>query len=94
MDYRNFAELCVEEVKVLQEKFQSDYDLTWYENWFYNQATGLLTFSTGDKELNFKYFDVGSYSEKSSTWKWSWDNETTLDSAKEGTKLVKEFGEK
>lgn len=94
MDYNSFAEKCVEELKVLQNKFQGDYNLTWYENWFYNQTTGLVTFSTGDKELNFRYFDVGSFSEKYKTWKWSWDNESTLDSVKETTKIVKEFGQR
>ena len=93
-DYDSFANQCVEEVKVLQDKFQSDYNMTWFESWFYNQSTGLLTFSTGDKELNFKYFDVGSFSEKSKTWKWSWDNEHTLDNVKERVRLVKEFGDR
>jgi len=94
MDYNSFAEKCVEELKVLQDKFQETYDVDWYDNWFYNQATGLLTFSTGDTQLNFKYFQVGSFSQKSSTWKWSWDNDHTLDNVKETTKQIKEFGER
>ncbi len=93
LDYDSFATTCVEELKALQEKFQNEYDVDWYDNWFYNQSTGLLTFSTGDQELNFKYFDVGSFSEKSKTWKWSWDNDHTLDNMKETAKLVKEFGQ-
>lgn len=93
-DYDSFAQQCIEEVRVLQDKFQSDYNMTWYENWFYNQSTGLLTFSTDNKELNFKYFDVGSFSEKSKTWKWSWDNEHTLDTVKEQAWLAKEFGDR
>jgi len=94
LDYEIFAEKCVEELKVLQDKFQNDYDLNWYENWFYNQATGLLTFSTGDQMLNFTYFQVGSFSEKSNTWKWAWDNETTLDNVKEKSTLVRDFGKR
>lgn len=81
-------------MKILQDKFQEEYDLDWYENWFYNQATGLLTFSSNDVELNFRYFQVGSFSEKSNTWKWSWDNDHTLDNVKETTKLIKEFGQR
>lgn len=92
LHYNNFAETCVDKLKVLQEKFQEDYDLNWYERWFYNQTTGLLTFSTDEVELNFRYFDVGSFSEKSNSWKWSWDNDTTLDSVKKPTNLIKEFG--
>ena len=94
LDYNKFAETCVEELKVLQDKFQNEYDVDWYDNWFYNQSTGLLTFSTGDQELNFKYLDVGSFSESSKTWKWSWDNDTTLENVKEKVFIVKEFGEK
>lgn len=94
LDYNNFAETCVEELKVLQDKFQNEYDVDWYDNWFYNQSTGLLTFSTGPQELNFKYFDVGSFSEKSNTWKWSWDNDHILDNVKGIAKLIKEFGQR
>ena len=93
LDYDNFAETCLEELKILQDKFKDKYDVDWYDNWFYNQSTGLLTFSTGDQELNFKYFDVGSFSEKSNTWKWSWDNDSTLDNVKEKVNIVKEFGQ-
>ena len=93
LDYDNFAETCLEELKILQVKFKDKYDVDWYDNWFYNQSTGLLTFSTGDQELNFKYFDVGSFSEKSNTWKWSWDNDSTLDNVKEKVNIVKEFGQ-
>lgn len=94
LDYDSFVETCVEELKVLQDKFQNEYDVDWYDNWFYNQSTGLLTFSTGDQEVNFKYFDVGSFSEKSNTWKWSWDNDSTLDNVIEKANIVKEFGQR
>jgi len=91
-DYNTFAEQCVKDLKVLQDKFQAEYDIDWYENWFYNQTTELLTFNTGGVELNFKYFDVGSFSEKSNTWKWSWDNDSTLENVKRQITVVKEFG--
>jgi len=93
LDYNTFAKECVDNLKILQNKFQEQYGLDWYENWFYNQETGLLTFSTGETELNFKYFEVGSFSEKSMTWKWAWDNDHTLDKVKETSNLIKEFGQ-
>ncbi|MEO6639429.1 MAG: DUF6882 domain-containing protein, partial [Ginsengibacter sp.] len=43
---------------------------------------------------NFRYFDVGSFSEKSNTWKWSWDNDSTLKNVKEKVHIVREFGQK
>jgi len=91
-DYNSFAETCVRELKVLQDKFQDEYDVDWYDKWFYNQSTGLLTFSTGDLELNFKYCSVGTFSVKSNTWKWSWDNDSTHENVKANAKLIKEFG--
>lgn len=93
VDYEKFAKTCVEDLKALQGKFQNEYDVDWYQNWFYNQSTGLLTFSTGELELNFKYLDIGSFSENSGTWKWSWDNDTTLENVKEKVWIVKQFGE-
>lgn len=94
LEYNSFIDTCVEELKTLQEKFKDEYDVDWYENWFYNQTTGLLTFSTGDQELNFRYVDIGSLSKNSNTWKWSWDNDTTLDKIKDKTNVVREFGDK
>ena len=91
-DYDTFAATCVDELKISQDKFQNEYDVDWYDNWFYNQSTGLLTFSTGDQELNFKYFDIGSFSENSKTWKWSWYNDTTLETIKEEVNIVRDFG--
>lgn len=84
----------MQNLQVVQDKFKAGYDIDWYENWFYNQSTGLLTFNTGDVELNFRYFDIGSFSTKSNTWKWSWDNDSILDSIKEQVDIVRDFGEK
>lgn len=94
LNYDEFATNCVEELKLLQSNFQNKYDVDWYDKWFYSQSTGLLTFSTGDLELNFKYISIGSFSENSKTWKWSWDNETTLENVKGPVRAIKEFGEK
>ena len=94
MNYNSFAEDCVEELKILQSKLNEDYDVDGYANWFYNQATGLLTFSTGETELNFKYFEVGSFSHKSDTWMWSWHNEHNLEKIRETPKQIKDFGER
>lgn len=94
LDYTVFSKNCVDELKVLQDKWQAQYNIDSYSNWFYDQATGLLTFSTEDSELNFKYFEAGSFSLKSNTWKWSWDNETTLANVKNTSQLIRSFGEK
>lgn len=94
MTYVEFAKSCVVDLIDMQNELESIFAIHDYENWFYNQATGLLTFSTGDDELNFRYVEVGSFSKKSNTWKWSWDNEHTLPSVKNEAIQFKKFGEK
>lgn len=93
ISYNNFAESCLQELQVLQAKFLEAYNIDSYEQWLYNQATGLLTFSTGSTELNFKYFEAGSYYPKSTSWKWAWDNHSTLDNVKRKSLEVKAYGE-
>ncbi len=93
-DYSYFADKCMEELKLLQEKLYVDYDLNGYESWYYDESTGLLTLSSKNKELNFKYFSVGSYFAKASTWKWSWDNEGSLPNVNKKSRIIKEFGQK
>jgi hypothetical protein len=39
MDYNAFAKGCVDELKLVQAKFREDYDIDWYDNWFYSQGT-------------------------------------------------------
>lgn len=92
MDYDSFANECIVKLTALQKQLSDEFDINGYANWFYNQATGLLTFSTGATELNFKFFQVGSFSHKSGTWMWSWHNEITSGNAKETTTQVKDFG--
>lgn len=94
MTYEDFTEKCVEDLKIIQDKFSEDFHFEQYDEWFYNQSTGLLTLSTENEEINFKYVSVGTFSLKSNTWKWAWDNEHTLDSVKENIHLVKEYGQK
>ncbi|WBO85840.1 DUF6882 domain-containing protein [Hymenobacter yonginensis] len=94
INYPEFANDCLHDLIEKQDIFNAAYDINGYENWFYNQATGLLTFSTGDDELNFKYVEIGTFSKKSNTWKWSWDNEHTLPSVKDEAIQLKEFGAK
>lgn len=91
-DYIEFAEKCVADIKILQDKFQQQYNLSWYEDWYYDQATGLLTFSTNGTEINFKYFQVGTFSRNTNTWKWAWDNDYILDNIKEKSLEIKAFG--
>lgn len=95
MNYSDFVTSCFAELQSKQEELYKNYDLDSYPRWFYDQAAGLLTFSDEEsqRELNFRYYAVGSYSKKSKTWKWSWDNDHTLKKVKLELCKVKQFGE-
>lgn len=92
MNYNEFVADCFIELTKKQEELKEKYDLNSYSNWFYDQASGILTFSVEGRELNFRYYEVGIYSKVSKTWKWSWDNEHTLKKVKKETEVVKQFG--
>jgi len=72
---------------------ESVYDIGSYENWFYDQRTGLLTFSNDNlKQIEIRYEDVGSISKISDTWLWSWANPHLEEQVKTEILLVKEYG--
>lgn len=91
-DYDIYAGQCIEELKIIQEKFNNDYNINYYNNWYYDQGTGLFTFSKDDDEINFKYFQVGSYSPSENTWMWSWYNKNTFEKVKEKARTINTFG--
>jgi hypothetical protein len=93
-EYKKFNHQCIHELQDHQAKLWAEHDLDAYPRWDYDQHTALLTFSDNDEEINFRFVEVGSFSEKSNTWKWAWDNAYVLEKVKKETFAVKEFGEK
>ena len=93
MTYTDFLTECFEELEQQQERFIEEYDINSFPKWFYDQASGILTFSIENQELNFRYHEVGTFSKLSNTWKWSWDNEHTLKKVKERLEEVRLLGE-
>lgn len=94
MNYSDFVTESFEKLQKEQDELYKKYDLNSYANWFYDQASGLLTFSDEGKELNFRYYEVGTFSKTTKTWKWSWDNEHTLKKVKDRMEEVKKYGQK
>lgn len=92
--FDEFTEECTKQISSLQDEFRKLYDLNSYERWHFNEDFGVFNFESDDgRQLYFKYSLVGSFSEKTSTWKWSWDNEYIKKSERRGIELVKVFGE-
>jgi hypothetical protein len=96
MEYNEFRSEACENLKKIQDSFMQNYDVNSYSNWYYTQATELLHFYNRDdsNEVYFKYIPIGSYSTKSETWMWSWENEHSIEESKFKTLKLKEFGEK
>lgn len=93
-DFDAYKDQCLEEISSLQKAFIELYDLNSYENWFYDHDIGAFHFhSNDDRNLYFKYVDIGSFSSRRNTWMWSWFNKTTPRHVTKGLEKVQAFGE-
>ena len=93
-DFEDYKDKCLEDVSSLQDEFMKLYDIESYEEWFYDHGIGAFHFkSENGKNLYFKYVDVGSFSTKTNTWNWSWDNKTTPVHVSQQLEKVKAFGQ-
>ncbi|MBJ6366806.1 DUF6882 domain-containing protein [Snuella sedimenti] len=94
-DYEEYASKKYDELIESQEAFNSKFKLESYSNWFYDQESELLrVYNDDDDEIFFKYIPIGTYSLKSNTWLWSWENEHSIEKNKLKTLVVKQLGEK
>src|SRR5207248_1892653 len=92
-NFEDYRDTCLEDISALQNEFVTLYDLHSYENWFYDHGIGAFHFKSNDgRNLYFKYIDVGSFSTKTHTWNWSWNNETTPKHVSRALEKVKIFG--
>jgi hypothetical protein len=98
MEQKEFAELIKRSREYLleqQEIIKEKYGLDDYEKMDYEQETGKMIFTLkGKKNVMMTFHIVGSVSDRSNTWMWSWDNPYLLDNVKEEMLKVKAFGEK
>jgi hypothetical protein len=92
--FEDFKNECIEQTTPLQEAFIKLYHINSYEHWFYDHGIGAFHFRSDDgRNLYFKYVDVGSYSTKTNSWLWSWDNNSVPKRVTIGIEKVRAFGE-
>jgi len=92
--FEKFKGDCLAQFKPVQAEFMNLYNLSSYEKWYFDPDNGIFQFESNDgRNLYFKYSCVGSFSEKSRTWKWSWATEHMRDGEREGLAKVKIYGE-
>lgn len=91
--YDQFASRLCRELQKKQDVFRERYNFNKYENWFYNEASEILRLYNDDDEIYFQYLPLGTYSLKSKTWMWVWENDEALEPRRNMTQKIKEFGE-
>ena len=94
-NYENFANKEIQNLIYIQNKFKENFNLDYYENWFYDSETELLRlYNSDDDEIFFKYIPIGTFSIEKQTWMWSWFNNYLTEKNKEKTMKIKNFGVK
>ncbi len=95
MKYAELRATACKELLKIQDRFKQKYQIDSYSNWFYNQSTGFLHFynENDTQEIYFKYIAIGTYSIKTKTWMWNWENEHSLEKSKQQLLELKKIGE-
>lgn len=94
IDFDDFLENCYDELLEKQDRFTEQYNISSYQSWFYDQVTGIFTFENPGDKIYFRFEIVGTLSDKSGTWKWSWDNEYIDPMVRASMAKIKAFGER
>jgi uncharacterized protein DUF6882 len=96
-DESAYAQLVIdalEYLKARQRDLQSQFRLSTYERYDWNQDSGTLVFSNGDgAQLVADFEFVGTLSARAGTWMWSWANASLLDKVKIQMTQVRAYGE-
>ena len=93
ISFDNLSKKAYEYLNRQQEICTTVYKIESYQNWYYDQLTGELTFSdNGVKKLIIDYEEVGSVSEATNTFLWAWDNPHLEQKVKSEIIKVKEYG--
>ncbi len=97
LDSISFDSLLVKSYDYLyaqQDSCEKIYGIGSFQNWYYDQFTGELSFSNDSvKKLIIDYEEVGSVSLKTNTWLWAWANPHLEEKVKGEIGKVKSYGE-
>jgi hypothetical protein len=93
-EFEQLRQESYEYLKAQQDRLVSEFGLGGHERWDYDQDTGEFTFSDGGvPKVGADFQVVGSVSDISDTWLWSWANPSILDARRKDMHLVRRFGE-
>jgi hypothetical protein len=92
--YDQFVRDSYEYLNRVQDAAKQDFALGSYSRYDWDQDKGTLVFSDeGVAKVIANVEFVGSISNRTKTWLWSWDNATIQPSVKEHITEVRKFGE-
>ena len=92
-EFEAFLANANEELRHKQALLGERYRLGKYSRWWFEQATEKLQFFDEAQNLAIEadVVEIGSYSQKSNTWKWAWSNSSVLPRLREKAELLKEL---
>ena len=93
ISFENLSDKAYAYIQKQQDSNNTVFKIDQREKWFYDQETGILTFSdSGIKKIEISYEYVGSLSFKSNTWLWAWDNPNIDEKVKSQISIVRKYG--
>ncbi len=92
-EFEAFVASANEELRQKQDMLQADYGLGNYSRWWFEQATAKLQFfdEADNLAVEADIVDIGSYSEKSNTWRWAWGNSSVLPHMRHNSEPLREL---
>jgi Family of unknown function (DUF6882) len=92
--FSKFRHEAVHELMGLNDRAEREFKISSWPSWNYDFDAGTLTFSKdGVARVVASIQVVGTTSESSSTWLWSWANSNLPSNVTEAIKKVRSFGE-
>ena len=90
-EFEAFLANANEELRQKQDLLGERYGLGKYSRWWFEQATAKLQFfdEANNLAIEADIVDIGSYSQKSNTWKWAWGNSSVLPRLRQKAELLK-----
>lgn len=91
-DFDDFVYQALEKLKKKQNVFTKKLNINSYDSWHYDEPSGVFSLISGAEEIFFNFQMIGTFSEKSKTWLWSWANSHTYPNVSKGSLKIKKFG--
>ncbi|MBU5483737.1 hypothetical protein KQI86_05295 [Clostridium sp. MSJ-11] len=91
-EFFDFLEECYLEMLQKQDNLIKDYNITEYDEYWYNQRRKVLQFKNNDiVQLEFSTIFIGTWAHKKNTWLWAWANSGMTEEIREDSEQIKEL---